>query len=213
MAPEREATAGGRPRLRGAFSCERWDVAAGDMLLATAVGAAERIGRRRFVAPQGGDGASSRHSRHGVAWGGGGAGRHGQPQSNIPILSSKMNHNANGFLLVISTTSAIYLGKTLGGDLRCQGKELPGGGRRRRLVYFGSADHKLYAFNATDGSFKWAYATGSRVHSSHGVVFVMSSINHAWSCAGVDSDLSLGRFHHQDGRGAVYSSSLIILAS
>ena len=195
MAPDREATAGGRPRLRGAFSCERWgerwDVAAGDMLLATAVGAAERIGRRRFVAPQGGDGASSRHSRHGVAWGWGGAGRHGQPQSNIPKRSSKMNHNANGFLLVISTTSAIYLGKTLGGDLRCQGKELPGGGRRRRLVYFGSADHKLYAFNATDGSFKWAYATGARVHSSHGVVCVMGSINHAWSCAGVDSDLSL----------------------
>ena len=67
------------------------------MLLATAVGAAERIGRRRFVAPQGGDGASSRHSRHGVAWGWGGAGRHGQPQSNIPKRSSKMNHNANGF--------------------------------------------------------------------------------------------------------------------
>ena len=34
------------------------------------------------------------------------------------------------------------------------------------IVYVGSDDHNLYAFNATTGAFLWSYTTGGDVRSS-----------------------------------------------
>jgi outer membrane protein assembly factor BamB len=49
------------------------------------------------------------------------------------------------------------------------------------VVYIGSADHNLYALNASTGAKLWSYTTGSEVYSSpvvvNGMVYV-GSLDH-----------------------------------
>jgi outer membrane protein assembly factor BamB len=62
------------------------------------------------------------------------------------------------------------------------------------VVYIGSYDHKLYAFNATTGAVLWSYTTESNVGSDptvvNGVIYI-GSLDHMLYAFHLSSDMRI----------------------